>query len=249
MPARALRTVAPRTLSLLLAAGLAAAAWAADAAPTLEAAAPAPSAEQAATTAPSDLGRGLRYLHLGTAPIDEPTSTAALAAPALVLDLRLAAGDATNEALVRSRASRPSCSSPPRLLPTAPPPRRWRRGARRVRSSKRKSRSPVSTKPSSPGTTPTAGARPPSPRRFPPPPANPPSRCRTPRRPYRTRCSNAPSSSTARCLRSAEFLTTSDPCQPPASSSSSAQATSAAAPWARSCSSTRSPPNPSRCVR
>ena len=105
MPARALRTRALRALPPVLALGLVAAAWAADPAPAVEAPAPAPRTEQAAAVDPHDLGRGLRYLRLGTAPIDEPTSAAALAAPALVLDLRLATGDATNEALVRHALS------------------------------------------------------------------------------------------------------------------------------------------------
>ena len=101
MPVRALRIVAPRALSLLLAAGLGAAAWAADAAPRAADTAPAPSAETPAVADPADLGRGLRYLRLGPAPLDDPSFAAALAAPALVLDLRLAAGDDANEALVR----------------------------------------------------------------------------------------------------------------------------------------------------
>ena len=101
MSARVLRSGALRALSPVLAAGLVTTAWAADPAPAVEAATPAPSTEQAAAVDPHDLGRGLRYLRLGATPVDEPTSAAALAAPALVLDLRLAAGDATNEALVR----------------------------------------------------------------------------------------------------------------------------------------------------
>ncbi len=101
MSARALRTVAPRALALFLAVGLVAAAWAADPAPAAKAAAPAPCTGQVATVDPNDLGRGLHYLRLGSAPTAEPISAAALAAPALVLDLRLAAADTANEALVR----------------------------------------------------------------------------------------------------------------------------------------------------
>jgi hypothetical protein len=86
MPVRAARHVALRVLPLCLGSGLATLVWAADAPP---AATPEKAVEAKATAPadPADLGRGLRYLRLG-APADVSAFAAALAAPALVLDLR-----------------------------------------------------------------------------------------------------------------------------------------------------------------
>lgn len=111
-PVRVLRSAAPRAGSLLLAAGLAAAAWAAE--PPLPAAtAPvAPATEKTAPADPGDLGRGLRYCRLGAPEGDEPSFAAALAAPALVLDLRLAADDPATADRVRRAVAGCSAARP-----------------------------------------------------------------------------------------------------------------------------------------
>lgn len=100
-PLRALRSAALRARPLVLAAGLGVAAWAAGPAPSIEAAPTPPAGDKAAPADPADLGRGLRYLRLGTGAVDESALAAALAAPALVLDLRLATGAAAGEETVR----------------------------------------------------------------------------------------------------------------------------------------------------
>ncbi len=93
MRARAARLVVFRALPLLLAAGLVSVVRAAEPAPVPAPAEKAPANEKVATADPLDLGRGLRYLRLGPGAADEPELAAALAAPALVLDLRMASDD------------------------------------------------------------------------------------------------------------------------------------------------------------
>ncbi len=104
-PARAARPVVFHALPLLLAAGLVSVVWAAEPAPAPASAEKAPSADKAVVADPLDLGRGLRFLRLAPAAADDDALTAALAAPALVLDLRLATDDAGNFARLREIAA------------------------------------------------------------------------------------------------------------------------------------------------
>lgn len=101
MRARAVRLAVFRVLPLLLAAGLVSVVRAAEPAPAPAPAEKAPANEKVATADPLDLGRGLRYLRLGTGAADESVFAAALAAPALVLDLRLAGDDPAHLARLR----------------------------------------------------------------------------------------------------------------------------------------------------
>jgi hypothetical protein len=69
------------------------------------------SAKGAAPTDPADLGRGLHYLQLAASTSDTAFA-AALAAPALVLDLRLAPADPAAESRLRELLSRSDATRP-----------------------------------------------------------------------------------------------------------------------------------------
>lgn len=113
-PPPAPRRVTCRALPLLLAVGCMFPARATDPAPETPAA-PKQSASRATVAQPADandLGRGLRYLHLGNIPAEAGAAAAAIEAPALVLDLRLASETADNASLLRALLASRSASRP-----------------------------------------------------------------------------------------------------------------------------------------